>query len=450
MRNTCTKDHLNDPELCSLCCIFCQFRFHVIAISPCRYVVSSSSRTLEYGNGQSQLSPFAQTSPTLNNQVHVIMLLMSNAPHKAPNTLDPSYSQRDDEDQKDSVIDPGPNDVLCDRHPKAYGHEGNHAFRVLCEKRAVPEYAIHMTNNNKSEKGKLVESIIDIIHSSGGRFLKKTRKQSTWRVATKLQAREKVGIELRKAVHLHKKSKKEAPQSVQRYAAKRSVDDIDDPQGASLSDKRAAISNSDDVIFSTDTVLVGKTQKAAIKRRDASARRALLSGTRTGNGVAEPTKPTDELSKAARKAVLYSQQKEPWSAEAQPLAAMESRTDLIAKQHPDAILADELNAFLAASAILDASQNATSALDSSSSQASKSDTQSGRPPMNQSDSAKRGVPLSFGQVEFTEEKSLSSAHDPQEQQELSHFSSSSEEIISDELLSSVLDGRSNDKGSPDS
>jgi hypothetical protein len=93
------------------------------------------------------------------------------------------------------VIQPGPHDVLCDRSRLAFNHIGNRRFRITVETK-VPSYAVA---THKSDRSRIVRSIVSIIQGAGGRFLTKS-KCGDWKEVSKVRSNEKVGHALRAAI----------------------------------------------------------------------------------------------------------------------------------------------------------------------------------------------------------------------------------------------------------
>ena len=80
-------------------------------------------------------------------------------------------------------------DVLCGRHRLAFHHAGNQRLRVLVAQN-VDKYA---QAGSRLEKTMVIRSVVDVIQSFGGRFIKWDRSQNAWTELTEKQAHEKVG-----------------------------------------------------------------------------------------------------------------------------------------------------------------------------------------------------------------------------------------------------------------
>ncbi|CAB9528976.1 expressed unknown protein [Seminavis robusta] len=102
----------------------------------------------------------------------------------------------------------GPTDVLCGRSKQSFNHVGNRRFRDLVAS------AVDIYNNasTRLDKAAVVNSVVEEVHQSGGRFLRHGDEKGTWRVLGYSQCREKVGhairdctssIEARKKRKLH-------------------------------------------------------------------------------------------------------------------------------------------------------------------------------------------------------------------------------------------------------
>jgi hypothetical protein len=86
-------------------------------------------------------------------------------------------------------------DVLCGRDKLSHAHSGNKRFRKIIEKHRE-EY---QTAQNRESKTSITTKIIQLIESSGGRFLKKDDDTDKWEVVTEAYAKEKVSHALRSA-----------------------------------------------------------------------------------------------------------------------------------------------------------------------------------------------------------------------------------------------------------
>ncbi|KAI2510739.1 hypothetical protein MHU86_3687 [Fragilaria crotonensis] len=89
----------------------------------------------------------------------------------------------------------GPYDVLCNRSRKAFNYIGNRRFRILVENNSES----YSKTTSKAERSRIVLSIVETIHSAGGRFLSKA-ENSTWAEVSLTKAKEKVGHALRFAI----------------------------------------------------------------------------------------------------------------------------------------------------------------------------------------------------------------------------------------------------------
>lgn len=100
---------------------------------------------------------------------------------------------------------PRPADVCCGRGKKNWRHHGNATFRRLIHSN-VPAY---MEATTKHDKTLVVKSIVDIVRSNGGRFLKQANDGSWYDIGDS-QAKEKVGHSLRDQVTALSKQKKDS------------------------------------------------------------------------------------------------------------------------------------------------------------------------------------------------------------------------------------------------
>jgi hypothetical protein len=92
---------------------------------------------------------------------------------------------------------PGPNDVVCARGKSFWDHKGNQKYRMLIAK-STNKYA---STTNKLAKTLIVSEIIEAVHMSGGKFVKKekasTGQGESWAEVHEILAREKVSQSLR-------------------------------------------------------------------------------------------------------------------------------------------------------------------------------------------------------------------------------------------------------------
>jgi hypothetical protein len=87
----------------------------------------------------------------------------------------------------------GPYDVLSGRDKRSFRNVGNRRFRVT-----VSLYLTrYMEAETKSEKSRVIASVVDSVRASGGRFLKWSTKRQEWAELDDKHTREKVGHALR-------------------------------------------------------------------------------------------------------------------------------------------------------------------------------------------------------------------------------------------------------------
>ena len=99
---------------------------------------------------------------------------------------------------------PRSSDVCCGRGKKNWRHHGNATFRRLIH----TNVSAYMEATSKHDKTLVVKSIVDIVRSNGGRFLKQAN-DGRWHDIGDSQAREKVGHSLRDQVTALSKQKKD-------------------------------------------------------------------------------------------------------------------------------------------------------------------------------------------------------------------------------------------------
>ena len=102
-------------------------------------------------------------------------------------------------------------DVLLGRNSNCYNHRGNKKFRFLTNQN-VERFAAATL---RTDKANVVSSIIEAIHSNGGRFLKQESRSKKWYVVSSNKTRSKTSHALRdvmaqqsKAQHRPKRNEK--------------------------------------------------------------------------------------------------------------------------------------------------------------------------------------------------------------------------------------------------
>jgi hypothetical protein len=115
-------------------------------------------------------------------------------------------SQLADAERLQSSLDSsfGPADVLCGRGKISFNHVGNKRFRELIS-RSMERY---MGAETRFEKSLVVQSVIEEIQQSGGRFLKKDISAGKWVEVSAHHTNEKVGHALRDAANSYELKKK--------------------------------------------------------------------------------------------------------------------------------------------------------------------------------------------------------------------------------------------------
>jgi hypothetical protein len=85
----------------------------------------------------------------------------------------------------------GPNDydILLGRGPDCWNHQGNKQFRITIGNHQELYHSI----SKRAEKVKLVARIVDAIHASGARFLKRKNDSDEWKDVERKTCIEKVG-----------------------------------------------------------------------------------------------------------------------------------------------------------------------------------------------------------------------------------------------------------------
>jgi len=119
---------------------------------------------------------------------------------------------------------PGPNDVVCARGKSFWDHKGNQKYRVLIAK-STEKYA---STNNKLARTLIVSEIIEAIHTSGGRFVKKVGngREESWTEVSEILAREKVSQSLRDGLSSKYRSSTKAKKERRNQVCEKITDDI--------------------------------------------------------------------------------------------------------------------------------------------------------------------------------------------------------------------------------
>jgi hypothetical protein len=102
-------------------------------------------------------------------------------------------NQEDDAIQKSDYI--RPHDVLLGRGGAANNHLGNRLFRSI-----VLHYQVEYLQSKKLEKVNVARKVVSIIHSEGGRFLKRNGKDDAWEEVDLKKAQEKTSQALREGL----------------------------------------------------------------------------------------------------------------------------------------------------------------------------------------------------------------------------------------------------------
>lgn len=89
------------------------------------------------------------------------------------------------------VQEVGPYDVLCGNHPDAVSNVGNFRFRVTLDL-AIEQFKTAKSNKDRTN---MIKRVTDIVQSTGGRFLIRTR--NSWSELEPRETNDKVGYALR-------------------------------------------------------------------------------------------------------------------------------------------------------------------------------------------------------------------------------------------------------------
>ena len=122
-------------------------------------------------------------------------------------------------------LTPGCYDVICARGKMAKNHSGNRFYQRLITD-AIPVYN---TATSKADKSKIVDTILQVIASNNGAFVKQQAAASDgvyYQVSTSF-AREKIGQNLRDKLSTKYKSSTKAKRKRRRQHASSSVLDMD-------------------------------------------------------------------------------------------------------------------------------------------------------------------------------------------------------------------------------
>ena len=103
-------------------------------------------------------------------------------------------------------ITPRPTDILFGKGTASINNVGNVAMRKLvgC---SLKEYAL-IPKSKRAKKNRFIRDLVDVIKSSGGRFLRKPTDDGSWKEVTDEEARGKLGQELRDTMRNPNKQKK--------------------------------------------------------------------------------------------------------------------------------------------------------------------------------------------------------------------------------------------------
>jgi hypothetical protein len=97
-------------------------------------------------------------------------------------------------------------DVICGKGKFAYNHLGNMLFRQI----VLERLDLYSTATTKMEKTLVVTDIMTCVRMSGGDFVKKASKAKDFQRVSERAAREKVGQQIRDALHTQYKSSTKA------------------------------------------------------------------------------------------------------------------------------------------------------------------------------------------------------------------------------------------------
>jgi len=95
----------------------------------------------------------------------------------------------------------GPDDVLLGRGGATNSHEGNRKFRTI-----VAEHQQEYLKARKREKVVIARQIVAIVHTNGGRFLKRTENAQNWIEVPDKRAQEKTSQALREGLDVRNKT----------------------------------------------------------------------------------------------------------------------------------------------------------------------------------------------------------------------------------------------------
>ncbi len=109
------------------------------------------------------------------------------------NSQSSTLTPRAADDARADSYNVGPYDVMCGRHRLAFNNVGNRRFRVTVSL-SVEQY---MKAATRKDKSRIILSVVDIVKSTGGRFIKWNNREKMWLELNEKEAREKVGHALR-------------------------------------------------------------------------------------------------------------------------------------------------------------------------------------------------------------------------------------------------------------
>lgn len=110
-------------------------------------------------------------------------------------------------------IHPTEIDILCGRG-KTYAH---HPGNIVFNKAVEDNLQNYLLKTKRTDKSIVVAELVNLLQSSGARFMKCNKAQGTWRVLTHSEAHYKVGHAIRDLAVCYKRQGKTAPLGPKKY-----------------------------------------------------------------------------------------------------------------------------------------------------------------------------------------------------------------------------------------
>eukprot|EP00545_Synedropsis_sp_CCMP1620_P003698 CAMPEP_0119010618 /NCGR_PEP_ID=MMETSP1176-20130426/5134_1 /TAXON_ID=265551 /ORGANISM="Synedropsis recta cf, Strain CCMP1620" /LENGTH=277 /DNA_ID=CAMNT_0006963317 /DNA_START=131 /DNA_END=964 /DNA_ORIENTATION=+ len=121
-------------------------------------------------------------------------------------------------------------DVICGKGKRAFNHSGNKLFRQI----VLERLDLYSTATTKLEKSMVVSDIMTCVRMNGGDFVKQQSGSSPFQRVSERAAREKIGQQIRDALHTQYKSSTKAKKRKRVAARDREQEEINRIVAANL------------------------------------------------------------------------------------------------------------------------------------------------------------------------------------------------------------------------